>query len=471
VSPPLHPQHNILITHTPSPPPAYFFSLPVDSAGRTALHLAAAAGHVSVVGRLIIAGAAISKTDSSGMTPLHLAAYNGHTAVLDKLMLAGADADAAILLPEGVAAHRATAASSSSSTAAADAAAAAGGDGEWMPGATYAAGALRLREDGRLEWIAATVAAVPEDEDDGSSGSNGSNAAFHHRNFLRHQQRQGRLLPPLWPDPEVVCLHSATALHLAAAGRQPGVVQWLLEVAGARVTAADGAGATAAAVAAAAGCVDSLKLLLDAGCGVQQVAWAGTDQQQQQQAVSLQQQLLQKDSLGRCCLHMAALSGDVGVWRYVLDSAFGPLFTPDVVLIRESHLAAAAGIIAAGAAAGGRTVLHYAAQGGSGKVTGSILTLVIGEFDIEPEQRKGCVVQQQQQQQGGEVAAVLPAAAAAAGAAEWLLARTDEGQLAWHVAAEKVGVGSGFFLGEGGEVVEGVWGWGWGVANRDFIHS
>jgi len=52
VAPPPH-THIILhfaYTHTVPPPSrTYFFSLPVDLAGRTALHLAAAAGDVSVV--------------------------------------------------------------------------------------------------------------------------------------------------------------------------------------------------------------------------------------------------------------------------------------------------------------------------------------------------------------------------------------------------------------------------------------
>lgn len=336
-----------------------------------------------MVGRLIIAGAAINRTDNNGMTALHLAAYNGHTAVLDKLMLAGADADAPVAQPpDGPAA--ATAGDRVAVAAAAAAAAAAGGG--WLPGAVMAAGAVRLMADGALEWVGLPAEVPPEEpsEDggcdaaadgaaaaaavtaaaadaaadsardtssssgggDGSSGGTSSSTA-----------------PPLWPDSEVVSLQGCTALHLAAAGRQPAVVQWLLEVAGARAAATDGAGATALAVAAAAGCVECCRLLVDAAC-----ADGGADEPLQQpqqeclEATRRKEHVLQVDKLGRTALHMAALSGNMATWEFVVGAAFGPLVEPGGALDADTHAMAAEGIVASGRAEGGRTVFHYACQ-------------------------------------------------------------------------------------------------------------
>ena len=48
-----------------------------DAAGRTAQHLAAAAGDAPAVGSLIVAGANVAAEDDAGLTPGHLAAFNG----------------------------------------------------------------------------------------------------------------------------------------------------------------------------------------------------------------------------------------------------------------------------------------------------------------------------------------------------------------------------------------------------------
>ena len=62
--------------------------------GLAALHLAAEAGHVSVVELLLQHGATVDITTPDGDTPLHMAAAHGHTSVVEQLLLAGARPDA-----------------------------------------------------------------------------------------------------------------------------------------------------------------------------------------------------------------------------------------------------------------------------------------------------------------------------------------------------------------------------------------
>lgn len=68
-----------------------------DSKGLTALHVAAAAGHLEVVLILLAAGAdsQMHAAGASSVTALHLAAYAGHTAIMLQLLKAGADVNAA----------------------------------------------------------------------------------------------------------------------------------------------------------------------------------------------------------------------------------------------------------------------------------------------------------------------------------------------------------------------------------------
>ncbi|KAL4203682.1 hypothetical protein AMTRI_Chr01g105130 [Amborella trichopoda] len=62
-----------------------------DSQGRTALHMAAANGHLEVVDYLIRNGADPNASNMENNTPLHYACLNGHTQVVTKLTLAGAN--------------------------------------------------------------------------------------------------------------------------------------------------------------------------------------------------------------------------------------------------------------------------------------------------------------------------------------------------------------------------------------------
>jgi len=61
---------------------------------RTALHVAARAGHERVVAQLLAAGAPVHVCDTFGCTPLWTAAVNGHKLVVQQLLEAGAAADA-----------------------------------------------------------------------------------------------------------------------------------------------------------------------------------------------------------------------------------------------------------------------------------------------------------------------------------------------------------------------------------------
>jgi ankyrin repeat protein len=54
--------------------------------GGTALHVAAARGHVNVVAKLINLGCDMNKTESKGVTALHAAAGMGHVDVVTKLI-------------------------------------------------------------------------------------------------------------------------------------------------------------------------------------------------------------------------------------------------------------------------------------------------------------------------------------------------------------------------------------------------
>src|SRR5205085_10263785 len=61
--------------------------------GKTALMLAAAHGHKTLVPFLLSAGAVIGEWDRGGETALMLAAANGHESVVNLLLNAGAEVD------------------------------------------------------------------------------------------------------------------------------------------------------------------------------------------------------------------------------------------------------------------------------------------------------------------------------------------------------------------------------------------
>ncbi|KAL3580232.1 hypothetical protein D5086_018067 [Populus alba] len=61
-----------------------------DSLGRTALHMAAANGHLDIVEYLINQGVDLNASNEEKNTPLHWACLNGHIEVVKKLILAGA---------------------------------------------------------------------------------------------------------------------------------------------------------------------------------------------------------------------------------------------------------------------------------------------------------------------------------------------------------------------------------------------
>jgi hypothetical protein len=128
-------------------------------------------------------------------------------------------------------------------------------------------------------------------------------------------------------------------------------------------------------------------------------------------------------------LHMAARSGDTNTWQYISRQVMGlrpwSADTEEGLALPDGSKTTGEWLCTAGTAAGGRTVLHFAAQGGNEGIVADILGLVTlcSSGPIEP----------QQQQKG-------PSAAAVAGAGSaWLMARDDEGRLAWHLAAEQVG--------------------------------
>jgi ankyrin repeat protein len=68
---------------------------PPRSPLRTALHVAAAAGHLDVASRLVIAGCHVGTLDAAGHAAAHLAAVAGHEAVLAKILAAGYEVDLA----------------------------------------------------------------------------------------------------------------------------------------------------------------------------------------------------------------------------------------------------------------------------------------------------------------------------------------------------------------------------------------
>jgi ankyrin repeat protein len=65
-----------------------------NSASQSALHLAAANGHLNIVEFLIkyLHPIDVNLQIDEGSTPLHWAALNGHLAIVEKLLEAGADA-------------------------------------------------------------------------------------------------------------------------------------------------------------------------------------------------------------------------------------------------------------------------------------------------------------------------------------------------------------------------------------------
>ncbi|KAJ1696807.1 hypothetical protein LUZ63_005319 [Rhynchospora breviuscula] len=65
-----------------------------DSQGRTALHMAAANGHLVIVDYLIQNGADVNVTNLEKNTPLHWACLNGHLEVIKSLIMSGASVSA-----------------------------------------------------------------------------------------------------------------------------------------------------------------------------------------------------------------------------------------------------------------------------------------------------------------------------------------------------------------------------------------
>ncbi|CAA7039845.1 unnamed protein product [Microthlaspi erraticum] len=61
-----------------------------DSQGRTALHMAAANGHLAIVEYLLSQGVDINALNEENNAPLHWACLNGHIEVVKRLILAGA---------------------------------------------------------------------------------------------------------------------------------------------------------------------------------------------------------------------------------------------------------------------------------------------------------------------------------------------------------------------------------------------
>ena len=113
-----------------------------DRIGRTPLLAASRAGHAGVAQALLAAGAILGATDEDGFGELHLAAYFGHAGCVRVLLEAGADRLAET--PGGD-----TAWDLADLDAASDAAAAAELAGEFAPGESAAATAIRalLRDD------------------------------------------------------------------------------------------------------------------------------------------------------------------------------------------------------------------------------------------------------------------------------------------------------------------------------------
>ncbi|KAG0477137.1 hypothetical protein HPP92_013978 [Vanilla planifolia] len=62
-----------------------------DSQGRTALHMAAANGHLAIVEYLIGNQVDVNASNLEKNTPLHWACLNGHKEVVKALIMAGAD--------------------------------------------------------------------------------------------------------------------------------------------------------------------------------------------------------------------------------------------------------------------------------------------------------------------------------------------------------------------------------------------
>lgn len=62
-----------------------------DDKGRTALHFAAAGGHLSIARSLIKAGCDVNVRDANQNTPLHLAVISNKIALVSLLLESGAD--------------------------------------------------------------------------------------------------------------------------------------------------------------------------------------------------------------------------------------------------------------------------------------------------------------------------------------------------------------------------------------------
>lgn len=66
----------------------------VDSTKKSALHLAAAEGHLSVVEFLVNKGFMVDSRDRTLKTPLHYACMNGHETCVEFLLKSGASVEA-----------------------------------------------------------------------------------------------------------------------------------------------------------------------------------------------------------------------------------------------------------------------------------------------------------------------------------------------------------------------------------------
>eukprot|EP01047_Picozoa_sp_COSAG01_P030191 COSAG01_NODE_2097_length_8434_cov_116.410678_3_plen_1492_part_00 len=345
-------------------------STATDAKGRTALHAAAANGHVEALRCLLSAevGAALEAKGQDGRTALHMAAQNGRVEALRYLLSAEVGAELEAKDQDGSTALHKAAFHGHVEALRYLLSAEVGAEVEakYQDGSTALHRAARNGHVEALRYLlSAEVGAEVEAKDQDG------NTALHLAAFNGHVEALRYLLSAeVGAELEAKTQDGRTALHLAAFKGQVEALRYLLSAeVGAALEAKGQYGRTALHEAAFNGHVEALRYLLSAEVGAELEAQdqygrtalhaaAGNGHAEALRCLlsaEVGAEVEAKNQFGWTALHLAAFNGHVEALRYLLSAEVG------AELEAQDQY--------------GRTALHAAARKGHIEVLGALLEL------------------------------------------------------------------------------------------------